>query len=176
MTLTNAQHGNLKNIILVGFMAAGKSSVGRTLARELGWDFLDTDSEIEKVTGMKIPDMFRKYGEVRFRSEENLVIKKLKDITYTVIATGGGSILFEENRRLLEELGMMVHLYVPVDVALQRVKRRQDRPLFNKSLSEIQKLWQERLVIYNQIPITIDTSARSIEEIAEEILAIVKGG
>ncbi|RNC29302.1 MAG: Shikimate kinase [Candidatus Dichloromethanomonas elyunquensis] len=172
----NTEKGGLKNVILIGFMASGKSSVGRVLARELGWAFLDTDSEIEQVTGLKIPDLFQKYGEVRFRSEENLMVKKLRNVSHTVIATGGGTVLSAENRELLGEMGMMIHLYAPLDVALQRVKRRQDRPLLNKSFQEIEKLWQERLTIYQQAPITIDTSVKDIEEIAGEILAIVKGG
>jgi len=168
--------GEIKNIVLIGFMAAGKSSVGRLLARELRWDFLDTDSEIERITGLKIPDLFKKYGETRFRSEESLLVKKLEKRTRTVIATGGGTVLAEGNWHMLKKLGITIHLYAPLEVALQRVKKRQDRPLLNKSRMEIEKLWQERLKRYQEAHITIDTSLKDIAEIVEEILASVKGG
>lgn len=164
------------NIILIGFMAAGKSSVGRLLAKQLGWDYLDTDSEIEKVTGLKIPELFRKYGEMRFRSEESLVVKKLSGRTETIIATGGGTAIWEDNWNRLEHLGTIIHLYVPLEVALRRIKRRQDRPLLLKSEEEIKGLWQERLNIYNKAHITIDTSAKEITAVVDEILAQVKGG
>lgn len=164
------------NIILIGFMAAGKSSVGRLLAKQLGWDYLDTDSEIEKVTGLKIPELFRKYGEMRFRSEESLVVKKLSGRTETIIATGGGTAIWEDNWNRLEHLGTIIHLYVPLEVALRRIKRRQDRPLLLKSEEEIKRLWQERLNIYNKAHITIDTSAKEITAVVDEILAQVKGG
>lgn len=166
----------IRNIVLIGFMAAGKSSVGRLLAQELGWDFIDTDQRIEEVTGMKIPELFRKYGEKRMRSEENLIIKKISAAEQTVVATGGGTILNTENRQILTKLGMTIHLYVPLDIALQRVKRRQDRPLLNKSDCEIEKMWQERLGVYNLADITIDTTGRDINSIVSDILSLLKGG
>ncbi|HHV63650.1 MAG TPA: shikimate kinase [Peptococcaceae bacterium] len=170
------QELNKKNIILIGFMAAGKSSVGRILARQLGWSFVDTDKEIEQVTGLRIAELFRKHGELRFRSEENLVVKKLVGRTQTVVATGGGTVLAEENWQILHELGTLIHLYVPLHVALSRVKRRQDRPLLLKKDIEIEQLWHERLKIYNQADIIIDTTDKDLATIAAEILTIWKGG
>jgi shikimate kinase len=174
--LENSTGSGWQNIILIGFMASGKSSVGRVLAQKLGWEFLDTDNEVQQVTGLKIPELFRKCGEVRFRSEESLVIKKLKGVNHTVIATGGGTVLSDHNREILESLGILIHLYTPLDVALQRAKRRQDRPLLNQGREALEKIWQERQAGYNQAQIIIDTSTKDIEEIAEEILAILKGG
>lgn len=164
------------NIILIGFMAAGKSSVGRMLARRLGWDFLDTDQEIERVTDLKIPDIFRKYGEVRFRSEENLVVKKLAGMANTVIATGGGTALAEGNWELLKELGLVIHLYAPLEVALSRVKRHQERPLLARDTAQLEQLWLERLPYYNKAQITVDTSDKDIPTIVEDILTYLKGG
>lgn len=164
-----------QNIILIGFMAAGKSSVGRLLARELGWDYIDTDNEIEKVTGLKISEIFRKYGEMRFRSEENLIVKKLVGRTKTIIATGGGTVLSPDNWKILEQLGMLVHLYVPLEVSLKRIKRRNERPILQKNI-EINSLWQERLNTYNKANITINTSDKELEEIVAEIIARMKGG
>lgn len=156
-------------------MAAGKSCVGRLLSKELGWTFLDTDNEIEQATGLKIPDLFRKYGEKRFRSEESLVVRKLAVVSKMVIATGGGTILSPDNWIRLQELGYVIHLYAPLEVILQRVKNRHDRPLLNQSLAEVEKLWKERLNIYNRAHITIDTTDREIADIVEDIRAIVKG-
>lgn len=166
----------VENIILTGFMAAGKSSVGRILAQELDWEFIDTDQRIEQLTELKIPDIFRRYGEKRFRSEENLFVKKIADITKTVIATGGGTVLDRENWQGLQQLGVTIHLYVPLEVALQRIKRRQDRPLLEKSIPEIEQMWKQRLTIYNQAEITVDTTDQDIDTIVAEILKQVKGG
>jgi shikimate kinase len=168
---------SVQNIILIGFMAAGKSSVGRLLAQELDWDFLDTDTKIEQVTGLKIPDLFQKYGEDRFRSEENLIVKKLVGMTKTIIATGGGTVLSSHNWNRLGKIGILIHLYVPLEIALARVKKRQERPLLTKSRLEIAQLWKERLDIYNKADITIDTSNKEIATIVAEILAqVMKGG
>jgi shikimate kinase len=167
---------SINNIVLIGFMAAGKSSVGRILARQLGWGFVDTDKEIEKVTGLKVAELFRKYGELRFRSEENLVVKKLADQNNIVIATGGGTVLAPDNWQILRGLGFLIHLYVPLEVAFSRIKRRQERPLLLKKDIEIEQLWQERLAIYNQADITINTVDKDLATIVAEILMILKGG
>lgn len=166
----------VENIILTGFMAAGKSTVGKILAQELNWEFLDTDQRIEQLTELKIPEIFRRFGEKRFRSEENLLVKKIAHNSKTVIATGGGMVLDRENLLGLQQLGVTIHLYVPLEVALQRIKRRQDRPLLDKSMGEIEQMWKERLPIYNQAEIIIDTTDQDIDTIVAEILKQVKGG
>lgn len=164
------------NIILIGFMASGKSCIGRLLAREIGWDHLDTDSEIEKVTGLRIPELFRKYGELRFRSEESLVVKKLCGVTRTVISTGGGTVIQADNFSSLDQIGLMIHLFVPLETALKRIKRRQDRPLLLKSENEIQMIYRERLDIYNRADFTIDTTDKELDTIVAEIVSKMKGG
>ncbi|AHF09762.1 MULTISPECIES: shikimate kinase [Dehalobacter] len=165
-----------QNIVLIGFMAAGKSSVGKLLARELRWAFLDTDSEIERVTRLKIPEIFQKYGEARFRSEENLLVHKISGFTDTVIATGGGTVLNPENWNILHGLGKLVYLYVPLEIALQRAKEHHDRPLLSSSEPEqIEKLWRDREVIYRKAPITVDTSDKDVQTVAAEILELLKG-
>jgi len=166
----------INNVILVGFMAAGKSSIGRKLARILGWKYIDTDAEIVEVTGLKIPAIFKKYGEVRFRSEEKLVVKKLRGATNAVIATGGGTVMDPDNWKILQELGVIIHLFVPLEEALKRVKNRSERPLLVKSELEIRELWKERLEIYNKASISIDTTNKDLDEIVNEILEYLKGG
>jgi shikimate kinase len=167
---------SIQNIILIGFMAAGKSSVGRLLARELNWDFLDTDTRIEQVTGLKIPELFQKHGEERFRFEEDLIVKKLVGKKKTIIATGGGMVLSSHNWNSLRRIGIFIHLYVPLEIALARVMDPQGRPLLTKSRVEIVQLWKERLDKYNKADITIDTSDKEIVTIVAEILTQVKGG
>ncbi|NLL52233.1 MAG: shikimate kinase [Peptococcaceae bacterium] len=164
-----------QNIILIGFMAAGKSSIGQLLAQELNWDFLDTDTEIANLTGLSIPEIFRKYGEARFRQEEGLLIKRLVNINHTVIATGGGLVLNPDNWAALQRLGVLVHLYVPLELALQRVKKRSERPLLARSQEELSKLWLERQDIYNKACVTFDTSGKSPVAIAAAISAYLKG-
>lgn len=165
-----------KNIILIGFMAAGKSSVGRVLAQQLGWFFVDTDQMIEEVTGLKIPELFRRCGEKRLRSEERLIVDRMVGVVNTVIATGGGTVLEPDNWMTLKKLGLTVHLYVELESALQRAKRRPERPLLRKSMSEIQQMWTERLTIYNQADKTIDTTDKEVSAIVAEILSQLKGG
>lgn len=167
---------DVQNIILIGFMAAGKSSVGRILARELCWNYLDTDKEIEHVTGLKIYELFRKYGEVRFRSEENLIVKKLDGVSRTVIATGGGTVMNHDNLERLKKVGTLVHLYVPLELALKRAKKRLERPLLTKNEAEIEQLWRERLTIYNKAHISINTTDKDLTMIVAEILQQLKGG
>ena len=164
-----------KNIILIGFMAAGKSSIGKLLAQELGWDFLDTDAEIVKVTGKTIPEIFRQYGEARFRQEESLLLRKLANLRHTVIATGGGLVLNPDNRAALQKMGILIHLYVTLEVALQRVKKNHERPLLAKSRDELSRLWLERQDIYNKAAVTIDTTGKSPVAIVAEISAYLKG-
>lgn len=165
-----------RNIILIGFMAAGKSSVGRILAQELSWDFIDTDQRIEQVTGLKIPELFSKYGEKRLRSEENLIVAKITGVVNSVIATGGGTVIDTENWQRLVDLGLTIHLYVPLEAALQRANKHQERPLLSKNISEIEDMWTQRLAIYNQADITIDTTDKDTTTIVAEILSQLKGG
>ncbi|NLP44708.1 MAG: shikimate kinase [Peptococcaceae bacterium] len=167
---------NINNIILVGFMAAGKSSIGKKLARRLGWKYIDTDAEIVEVTGLKIPTIFKKYGEVRFRSEEKLVVKKLREVTSAVIATGGGTVEDPDNWSVLEELGIIIHLFVPLEEAFKRIGKRSERPLLTRSEQEIYDLWQSRLKIYNKASIFLDTTNKDLDDIVNEIIEHLKGG
>lgn len=163
------------NIILVGFMAVGKSTLGKLLAQRLGWIFLDTDQEIEGKTGLTIPEIFQRFGEARFRLEENMLVNSLKGASQTVIATGGGMIINPENFRILNNLGIMIHLDAPLELVLQRVKIEQERPLLNRSRDELEKLWCERRTVYRQADISLDTADKGIEETVDEILRLVKG-
>lgn len=164
----------VRNIILIGFMGTGKSTVGRRLARTLGWDFIDTDSEIERITWMSVAEIFRRHGETRFRSEENLLVKRLMTRENCVIATGGGTVLNPENQVILSGIGVVISLYAPVEIILDRVGQRTDRPLLKTGREEIEVLWQARQVSYARAEYTVDTTDKSVEEVEGEILTYLE--
>ena len=117
------------NIVLVGPMGAGKSSVGRALAARLGCDFVDADEAIERRSGRRIAEIFEHDGEPAFRALERTLLCELLDREACVIATGGGAVLDAGSRRLMRERGRVVHLHVPVEVQLQRLEGDRTRPL-----------------------------------------------
>ena len=119
----------LPNIYLVGPMGAGKTTVGRHLAELLGREFLDSDHEIERKTGATIPWIFEKEGENGFRNRETMVINELTARSQLVLATGGGVVTQAANREFLKQRGIVVYLYTPVAIELQRTYRDKNRPL-----------------------------------------------
>lgn len=167
----------MKNIVLIGFMATGKSTVGRRLAQCLRRTFVDTDKEIEAVTGKTIAQIFAKDGEKRFRSEENLLVKKLVSRKGLVIATGGGLVLNPDNFRLLEENGIIIALTASPDVIFQRVKGKKQRPLLAKGdlRENINKLLQERWDIYQKADLIVDTGIRILDESVGQIVSFING-
>jgi shikimate kinase len=161
------------NIILIGFMGTGKTAVGKRLAGILNMDFFDSDQEIEKVTGMSISRLFKKHGEIRFRSEETLMIQKLASKRNAVIATGGGIVLNPENIELLRSTGYLICLSAKPEVIYERVKRRNNnRPLLKKgdTYETILALLEERRELYQCADFTVDTSNMDFEEIINKIL------
>jgi shikimate kinase len=165
-----------ENIILVGFMGTGKSTVGKRLAKILGWSFLDTDVEIEELTGLTISEIFRRHGETRFRSEEELLVKRLKEKRKFVIATGGGTVLNPLNWEELSQDGLMIALYAPLDEIYDRIGYRNDRPLLKGDRQEIEELWLKRQPIYNKADYIIDTTDKDIDEVVMEIIEVIDGG
>lgn len=162
-----------KNIVLTGFMGSGKSSVGVKLAERLNLDFVDMDREIEKVCGMTVSELFKRYGEQRFRSEEKLMARKLADQSGLVIATGGGVVLTEGNLDALRENGLVVNLEAKPEYIFQRVNRKKGtRPLLKKDLTveDIEAMIKSRQALYQQADLIIETSDKSIVEVVEEIM------
>ncbi|HHY27461.1 MAG TPA: shikimate kinase [Desulfitobacterium dehalogenans] len=164
------------NIILVGFMGTGKSTVGRRLAKLLEREFIDTDVEIERLTEMTVSEIFRRHGETRFRSEERLLVKRLAEHKGYVIATGGGTVLNPENWQDLARSGVIIGLYAPLDEIYKRIGYRNDRPLLRGDRQEVELLWAKRQPIYDQADWTIDTTHKGIEEVVEEIFSLYEGG
>ena len=127
------------NIILTGFMGAGKTTVGRKLASRLGYYFLDTDAYIEEQQGCKIAEIFRYGGEESFRDLETKLLQHLLQLQNTVVSTGGGMVLRTENRELLRRIGRVVYLKVDELTLLQRLQSDQQRPLLQ------QENWQQKV-------------------------------
>jgi shikimate kinase len=116
-------------VVLVGLMGVGKSTVGRRLARRLGLDFIDSDSEIEETVGLPWGELFERYGEADYRDGERRLVARLVDGQVRVIATGGGVFIDPQTRQLLMERTITVWLDAPVDVLAERTSRRDTRPL-----------------------------------------------
>ena len=158
-----------KNIILIGFMGAGKTTVGVELAKLKKMNFIDTDSYIEAKEGMKISDIFEEKGEEYFRTLENRTIKELKEHYHnTVFSTGGGLPVREENAKLLKELGQVVYLKASGDTIYDRIKDSNNRPLLrvDNPRERIDELLSQRESKYKKCAdITIITDGKSVDDI-----------
>jgi len=165
------------NIILIGFMGAGKTSTGRILAKQLNYRFVDTDNLIEQQNGMTIANIFDRKGEDFFRQQETAILKQLSGADNTVIATGGGIVLREENRLILKELGAVVYLQTNAAEILKRIDGDTSRPLLNVTdkYAEISKRLAEREPLYQAIADCItNTLTGQPEKSAERILQLLK--
>ena len=160
------------NILLIGFMGSGKSTIGRKLAKLLEYSFVDTDSVIEDDQGCSVDEIFKYGGEECFRKMETRLLQKLKNVENSVIATGGGIVLREQNQRLLQEIGKRVYLNVPQEELQQRLKNDRNRPLLKKKDSEtvVQKMMKERVLLYEQAEYIVDAGQQSPQKIASEII------
>jgi len=166
-----------KNLVLIGFMGTGKSSVGLRLAQKLKREFIDMDREIELISGMSIADIFKRYGEVRFRSEESLMARKVGKRQDIVIATGGGAVLVNENIAALRENGILICLDAsPADIYARVNRKKGTRPLLKKNVTikDIERLVQEREPFYACADIRVDTSSKELETIINEIFQEIK--
>jgi len=162
-------------IVLVGLMGAGKSTVGRRLARRLGLPFIDSDSEIEEAAGTTAADLFERYGENDFRDGERRLVARLIDGTVRVIATGGGAFVDPGTRQLLNERAITVWLDAPVEVLAERTGRRNTRPLLrsgNRSAT-LERLSEQRQPMYSEAHIRILSGDGAHRDVVEAIIAAV---
>jgi shikimate kinase len=160
------------SLFLVGPMGAGKSTIGRQLARALRRTFLDTDREIEQRTGVDIPLIFELEGEAGFREREKTVIDDLSRKPGIVLATGGGAVTQEENRKHLAERGTVIYLHTTVDQQLARTHRDRNRPLLQTEdpRARLEALMSKREPLYREIAdIVIDTDGRSVRDVVKEL-------
>ncbi len=161
-----------KPIVLVGLMGAGKSTVGRRLATRLRLPFVDADSEIEAAAGMTISDIFEQFGEAYFRDGERRVLARLVDGTPKVIATGGGAFINEETRKLILETALAIWLDADLDVLVDRVRRRDTRPLLKDRdpRKVLRELAATRNPIYAMAPIHVPSNHAPHETTVNAIL------
>ena len=164
----------MPNLVLIGYMGTGKTTVGKKLARRLGMKFVDTDHEIERVTGLSINDIFDKHGEIRFRSEEKAAVRRITREDNMVIATGGGAVLDSENVELLQQDGLLVCLDAKPEIIHERTKRKKTRPLLRTEdpLQKIIKMLADREPYYALASFRIDTSHRELDDVVEEVRRI----
>ena len=157
-------------------MGAGKTTVGRHLADLLHRDFVDSDHEIERKTGATIPWIFEKEGEQGFRSRESLVIDDLTSKNNLVIATGGGAVTQQINRQYLNSRGIVIYLFTPVEIQLQRTYRDKNRPLLQVENPEqkLRDLLNVRDPLYREVAHhIIETNQGAARDLAQKILQLI---
>jgi shikimate kinase len=164
-------------VVLVGFMGAGKSSVGRRLARVTGLPRFDTDEMIAARFGLTVMEIFRKHGEEAFREAETEALQQIAGKGAAILVTGGGIVLRSENRRLLREAGTVVHLSADEETLFTRISRRSTRPLLRTEnpRATVTELLRTRLPLYREVAdAEVDTSLLTHDEVARQILETVK--
>ncbi len=156
-------------LFLVGFMGAGKSTIGPILARRLNWTFRDLDEQIEKEQKCTIREIFQSQGESRFRELESEALRQTSLINSAVVALGGGAFSFSQNRETVRQLGISIFLDCPLDVTLGRCVLNQERPLF-QDREKASALYQSRRPFYLMSDLVIDTGEKFPDQIVENIL------
>lgn len=166
----------MENIVLTGFMGTGKTAVGRELSRLLNMKLVDVDTEIEKYRQMTINEIFKQFGELRFREMETEMIRKLSERKDVIISTGGGAVLRQENLDVLRKQGIIVCLMAMPETILKRTSHGSHRPLLQVEdpFEKIKELLDFRRPFYEKADIMIDTDGKTPRQIAEEIIEKIK--
>ena len=164
-----------RSIVLVGLMGAGKTAIGRKVAAALSLRFVDSDHEIENVSRMTVPELFERYGEAEFRALERRVIGRLVKDGPQVVATGGGAFMNDQTRRLIGRHGLSVWLRADLDILMDRVAKRQNRPLLKTAdpRATMARLMDERYPVYALADVTVKTRDEKREIIADEVIEAV---
>jgi shikimate kinase len=168
---------NTENIFLVGLMGAGKTTVGKQLAAELGKTFHDTDQEIERRTGVKVSLIFEIEGEAGFRAREAQVVDQLTQLSNVAVATGGGAVLDPANREHLAQRGVVIYLHGQPKDLWQRTRYDKSRPLLQNTdaLEKLQCLYRQRDPLYREIAdIVVDTGHQRIRTLLVHLLPQVR--
>ena len=164
----------INNIVLVGPMGSGKTTIGRNLAKKLKVDFYDADHQIIDKTGVSIDHIFDVEGEEGFRKRESKVLKELCNKSNIVLATGGGAVILGENRLIIKRAGVVVYLLSSVDQILRRTAKSKTRPLLENSTNRrqtIMNIIDSRDPLYREVAtIIVNTNGKKMDEIIKEIL------
>jgi shikimate kinase len=167
-----------QNIFLIGPMGAGKTTIGRYLANELGRKFYDSDHYIEEMTGVNLRWIFDIEGEAGFREREKKAINELTQLNAIVLATGGGSILLQENRNCLAARGLVIYLKTTIDEQMTRTEKDKKRPLLQNVADKreiLDTLAKEREQLYEEIAdLTLNTDEGSVRGICDKILDLLR--
>ncbi len=164
------------NLILIGFMGTGKSTIARQLSKQLDMPFFEMDEMIVQKEGMEISDIFKEKGEDYFRNVETTLLKNLLQKERGILSCGGGIVLRDENIQAMKNHGTVILLTATPETIFKRVKHNQSRPVLNgkKNINDITKLMKERESRYQMAAdITISTDDKSLSQICEEITTIV---
>ena len=164
----------MKHVVMTGFMAVGKTAVGKRLAKKLAREFVDTDELIEARAGMAVADIFGEHGEARFRELESQVIAELRPGRESVIATGGGAFADPVNRAALGALGVVVCLVTSLETVRRRILAGPAgaRPLASDP-GALEALFNKRMVAYKQADVMVETDGLSVDQSARRVLAAV---
>jgi shikimate kinase len=160
------------NLILVGMMGSGKTTMGRALARHLGKSFVDSDEEIIKRTGVTVPHIFDIEGESGFRLRETAIIQELVGRENTVLATGGGAVLTGQNRTMLQQNGIVIYIKASVHDLWQRTKHDRNRPLLQTGdpHAKLNELFQKRDPLYQQVSdIVVQSGRQSVHALMQQL-------
>ena len=153
-------------------MGAGKTTVGKKLSKRLGYFFIDTDREIEKEQGCTISEIFKYGREICFRDLETNMLQQLQSKQNLVIATGGGMVMRQENRNLMQNLGTRVYLKVGLEELIRRLKKDKKRPLLQEArpIERITEMLEQRKSIYEEAECIVDTTDLSPQQMVSEII------
>ncbi|HEY52698.1 MAG TPA: 3-dehydroquinate synthase [Caldilineae bacterium] len=176
--MPSSRLNNPPNIVLTGFMGVGKTAVGRAAATQLGRPFVDMDDLIVAEAGMSIPEIFDRHGEAHFRNLERTVLRRLAAEQGMVIATGGGALVDAANRELMTRTSLVVCLSAAVSAIEERIGADANRPLLATPdrQQRIVDLLSQRAAAYAEIPYRIDTTGRSVQEVAAEVVELAERG
>jgi shikimate kinase len=163
---------HLANIALIGFMGTGKTSVGRLVAEQLRFEYMDTDELIQAQTGRSINDIFQNDGEPAFRALEQKIVEELARCRWTVIATGGGLPVNPKNLASLKQHALVVSLWSSPEKIWERVRHQSHRPLLHDAdpQAKIRELLAVREPFYKQADVLLNTELRSVREVAQQVI------
>lgn len=167
-----------RNIILIGFMGCGKSTLAKILSQKLGWPAISTDAVVESKEGKRIANIFKDSGEEHFRRLEHEAVLEVANKQGVIVDCGGGVVLNPKNIEALKKTGTLVFLSCDADVIYERVKTQPKRPLLDvpEPLSKIKQLLKERQPYYQRADLTLDTSDGDLSRVANELIAKVGHG
>lgn len=161
-----------RSIVFVGLMGAGKTAIGRKVATALGLTFTDSDHEIETVSRMTVPELFERYGEAEFRALEQRVILRILENGPQVLSTGGGAYMNDQTRTAIAEQGVSIWLKADIDILMERVSKKQNRPLLKNPdpKAVLERLMTERYPVYALADVCVPTRDEKKEVIAAEVI------